>query len=73
MPNKNTQEYWEERGRKAIENELKRDKTKAEEIERILNMMIKRIEKEINAFIVKYGDFAALHYKKQKRLSMSSM
>ncbi|MDU9913230.1 hypothetical protein RRB82_05065, partial [Staphylococcus aureus] len=26
MPNKNTQEYWEERGRKAIENELKRDK-----------------------------------------------
>ncbi|MDU9914876.1 hypothetical protein RRB82_13640, partial [Staphylococcus aureus] len=27
MPNKNTQEYWEERGRKAIENELKRDKT----------------------------------------------
>ncbi|MDI1775648.1 hypothetical protein QI463_14925, partial [Staphylococcus aureus] len=28
MPNKNTQEYWEERGRKAIENELKRDKTK---------------------------------------------
>ncbi|HFQ1581421.1 hypothetical protein, partial [Staphylococcus aureus] len=24
MPNKNTQEYWEERGRKAIENELKR-------------------------------------------------
>ncbi|EOB8761408.1 phage head morphogenesis protein, partial [Staphylococcus aureus] len=47
MPNKNTQEYWEERGRKAIENELKRDKTKAEEIERILNMMIKRIEKEI--------------------------
>ncbi|EUD40855.1 hypothetical protein, partial [Staphylococcus aureus] len=21
MPNKNTQEYWEERGRKAIENE----------------------------------------------------
>ncbi len=44
---KTLKNIWEERGHKAIENELKRDKTKAEEIERILNMMIKRIEKEI--------------------------
>ncbi|SUL34224.1 phage putative head morphogenesis protein, SPP1 gp7 family Mu50B [Staphylococcus aureus] len=68
MPNKNTQEYWEERGRKAIENELKRDKSKAEEIERILNMMIKRIEKEINAFIVKYGDFAGVTLQEAKKI-----
>ncbi|HCC5688191.1 TPA: minor capsid protein [Staphylococcus aureus] len=68
MPNKNTQEYWEERGRKAIENELKRDKTKAEEIERILNMMIKRIEKEINAFIVKYGDFAGVTLQEAQKI-----
>ena len=52
---------------------MKRDKTKAEEIERILNMMIKRIEKEINAFIVKYGDFAGVTLQEAKRLSMSSM
>ena len=45
---------------------MKRDKTKAEEIERILNMMIKRIEKEINAFIVKYGDFAGVTLQAQK-------
>ena len=45
---------------------MKRDKTKAEEIERILNMMIKRIEKEINAFIVKYGRFCRRYIKAQK-------
>ena len=47
---------------------MKRDKSKAEEIERILNMMIKRIEKEINAFIVKYGDFAGVTLQEAQKI-----
>lgn len=39
---------------------MKCDKIKVEEIECILNMMIKCIEKEINVFIVKYGDFVGV-------------
>ena len=68
MPNKTLKNIGKNADAKAIENELKRDKTKAEEIERILNMMIKRIEKEINAFIVKYGDFAGVTLQEAKKI-----
>ncbi|MGW7931868.1 minor capsid protein [Staphylococcus xylosus] len=67
MVSKNSIEYWSKRGQKAIETELKRDKSKAQDIERILNMMLKRIEKEVLAYITKYGDFAGVSLKEAKQ------
>ena len=68
MPNKTLKNIGKNADAKAIENELKRDKTKAEEIERILNMMIKRIEKEINAFIVKIRRFCRRYITRSKKI-----
>ncbi|MBH9580887.1 minor capsid protein [Staphylococcus felis] len=64
---KSNVDYWQERERKATEYELKLDATRINEIERIANMMVVEIEKEINAFINKYAEFEGLSYKEAKK------
>ena len=46
---------------------MKRDKSKAEEIERILNMMIKRIEKKSMRLLL-YGDFAGVTLQEAQKI-----